>query len=40
VPELAAKPIVDNDISVNAMQTIDPYQKPLEALGWPFRFDP
>ena len=39
VPGLAAKPIIDVQISVPALEPVDPYRLPLEALGFVFRAD-
>jgi GrpB-like predicted nucleotidyltransferase (UPF0157 family) len=39
VPGLAAKPIVDIQISVRAFEPTDSYQAPLENLGYVFRSD-
>lgn len=40
VPGLAAKPIVDIEIEVTAIDPMEPYRTPLEALGYRFTFDP
>ena len=40
VPGLAAKPIVDMQISVATVQPVDPYRTVLEHLGYRFKFDP
>lgn len=37
VPGLAAKPILDLQISVAALEPLDPYRRPLESLGYRFR---
>lgn len=37
VPGLAAKPIIDVQISVSALEPVDPYRVPLEGLGFVFR---
>ena len=37
VPGLAAKPVVDLQISVAALEPTEPYRAPLEALGYRFR---
>ena len=34
VPGLAAKPIVDIQLSVERLQPVDPYLEPLEAIGY------
>ena len=39
VPGLAAKPIIDIQISVASFQSIDPFRLPLERLGYTFRAD-
>ena len=39
VPGLAAKPIVDVQISVAAFEPLDAYRAPLEGLGYVFRAD-
>jgi GrpB-like predicted nucleotidyltransferase (UPF0157 family) len=39
VPGLAAKPIVDVQISVAALEPVDPFRGPLERLGYVFRAD-
>jgi GrpB-like predicted nucleotidyltransferase (UPF0157 family) len=40
VPGLAAKPIIDIDIYVRAIDPMTPYREPLEALGYVYQFDP
>lgn len=40
VPGLAAKPIIDIEITVRAIEPMSPYREPLEALGYHFEFDP
>ena len=40
VPGLPAKPIVDIDVYVAAIEPMAPYRTPLEALGYVFTFDP
>jgi len=40
VPGLAAKPIIDLQMSVAAIDPLDPYRKPLERLGYLFVPDP
>src|SRR5690349_7999108 len=39
VPNLAAKPIIDIQISVAALDPVDPFRTPLEALGYVYRPD-
>jgi GrpB-like predicted nucleotidyltransferase (UPF0157 family) len=39
VPGLAAKPIIDMQVSVAAFQPLDAYRLPLERLGYIFRSD-
>jgi len=39
VPGLAAKPIIDIQISVVALEPVEPYRLPLEGLGFVFRAD-
>jgi GrpB-like predicted nucleotidyltransferase (UPF0157 family) len=39
VPQLAAKPIVDVQISVAAFEPLDAFRAPLEQLGYVFRAD-
>ena len=39
VPGLAAKPIIDIQISVAALEPVEPYRLPLEGLGVVFRAD-
>jgi GrpB-like predicted nucleotidyltransferase (UPF0157 family) len=40
VPGLAAKPIIDIDIYVRALDPMTPFRDPLEALGYVYQFDP
>jgi 16S rRNA processing protein RimM len=40
VPGLAAKPIVDIQVSVPDIQDLDGYRRPLEALGYEYGYDP
>lgn len=40
VSGLAAKPIIDIDVYVRAIEPMAPYREPLEALGYVFQFDP
>ena len=40
VPGLAAKPIVDIQISVRDVHDLDSYRAPLEALGYEYVYDP
>ena len=40
VPGLAAKPIIDIDVYVRALEPMALYREPLEALGYIFQFDP
>lgn len=40
VPGLAAKPIVDIDVYVRAIDPMEPYRAPLEALGYVLQLDP
>ena len=40
VPGLAAKPVIDIQISVRRLEPMTPYRAPLEALGYTFLFDP
>src|SRR5262245_41659464 len=37
---LAAKPIIDIDVYVRAIEPMARYREPLEALGYLFQFDP
>lgn len=37
VPGLAAKPIIDVQISVAGFEPVDAFRKPLESLGYVFR---
>lgn len=39
IPGLAAKPIIDIQISVNSLQLLDSFRKPLESLGFIHRAD-
>jgi GrpB-like predicted nucleotidyltransferase (UPF0157 family) len=39
IPGLAAKPIVDIQISVAELEPVNPFRDPLEALGYVFRAD-
>jgi GrpB-like predicted nucleotidyltransferase (UPF0157 family) len=39
IPGLAAKPIIDIQISVAALEPTTPFREPLEALGYVFRGD-
>lgn len=39
VPGLAAKPVVDLQVSVAALEPTAPFRLPLERLGWQFRAD-
>lgn len=39
VPGLAAKPIIDVQISVDSFEPVEPFRSPLEALGWVYRAD-
>jgi GrpB-like predicted nucleotidyltransferase (UPF0157 family) len=40
VSGLAAKPIIDIDVYVSAIEPMAAYREPLEALGYVFQFDP
>src|SRR5215208_6745085 len=40
VPGLAAKPIIDIDVYVKAIEPMRPCRDPLERLGYLFVFDP
>ena len=40
VPGLAAKPIIDIDVYVKAIEPMRPCREPLERLGYLFVFDP
>jgi 16S rRNA processing protein RimM len=40
VPELEAKPVIDMQLSVEAIEPASPYRQPLEALGYVFVPDP
>jgi GrpB-like predicted nucleotidyltransferase (UPF0157 family) len=37
IPGLAAKPIIDVQVSVASFEPLDAYRIPLESLGWVFR---
>lgn len=37
VPGLAAKPIIDVQISVRSLEPVEPFRLPLEAVGWVYR---
>jgi GrpB-like predicted nucleotidyltransferase (UPF0157 family) len=39
IPGLAAKPIIDVQISVARLEPVAPYRSPLESLGYVFRSD-
>jgi GrpB-like predicted nucleotidyltransferase (UPF0157 family) len=39
VPGLAAKPVIDIQISVAALEPVDPFRVPLEELGYVYRAD-
>lgn len=39
IPGLAAKPIIDIQISVASLEPLDAYRLPLERVGWVFRAD-
>lgn len=39
VPGLAAKPVIDLQVSVAALEPTAPFRLPLERLGWHFRAD-
>ena len=39
IPNMSAKPIIDVQISVEALQPTDPFRGPLEELGFIFRKD-
>ena len=39
IPDLAAKPIIDIQISVASLEPTAPFREPLEALGYVFRSD-
>jgi GrpB-like predicted nucleotidyltransferase (UPF0157 family) len=39
IPGLAAKPIIDIQISVAAFEPLDAYRLPMERLGYVFRAD-
>src|SRR5262245_20981090 len=40
VSGLAAKPVIDIDVYVRAIEPMAPYREPLEALGYVFQLDP
>jgi GrpB-like predicted nucleotidyltransferase (UPF0157 family) len=40
VPGLAAKPIIDIQVSVSSLEPVDAYIRPLEALGYLYVFNP
>jgi GrpB-like predicted nucleotidyltransferase (UPF0157 family) len=39
VPGLAAKPVIDIQISVARLEPVDPFRAPLQALGYVYRAD-
>ncbi|GAA3456114.1 GrpB family protein [Dactylosporangium matsuzakiense] len=39
VPGLAAKPVIDIQISVRSLDPVDPFRDPLERLGYVYRAD-
>ena len=39
IPELAAKPIIDVQVSVASLEPVEPFGAPLEALGYIWRRD-
>ncbi|MES5929838.1 GrpB family protein [Bacillus cereus group sp. MG9] len=39
IPGLAAKPIIDIQISVNSLELLDSFKKPLKSLGFIYRAD-
>jgi GrpB-like predicted nucleotidyltransferase (UPF0157 family) len=39
VPGLAAKPVIDIQISVASLEPVDPFREPLERLGYVYRAD-
>ncbi len=39
VPGLAAKPVIDIQVSVRSFEPLDAYRNPLEQLGFPYRTD-
>jgi GrpB-like predicted nucleotidyltransferase (UPF0157 family) len=39
VPGLAAKPVIDIQVSVPALEPVDPFREPLERLGFVYRPD-
>jgi GrpB-like predicted nucleotidyltransferase (UPF0157 family) len=40
VPGLAAKPVIDIQVSVPSLELVDAYRAPLEGLGYGYRHDP
>jgi len=40
VPAMAAKPVIDIQVSVPSMDPLDAYRIPLEAIGYGYRHDP
>lgn len=39
VPGLAAKPVIDVQVSVVALEPVDPFREPIELLGYRYRAD-
>ncbi len=39
VPGLAAKPVIDIQVSVTALEPVDPFREPLARLGYVYRAD-
>ncbi|MFI5735587.1 GrpB family protein [Kribbella sp. NPDC051587] len=39
VPGLAAKPVIDVQVSVEALEPVTPYREPLQGLGFVYRAD-
>jgi len=39
VPGLAAKPVVDIQVSVRSLEPVDPFREPLERIGYVYRAD-
>lgn len=39
VPGLAAKPVIDVQVSVRSLEPVDPFRDPLERLGFVYRAD-
>jgi GrpB-like predicted nucleotidyltransferase (UPF0157 family) len=39
VPGLAAKPVIDVQVSVKALEPVTPYREPLQGLGFVYRAD-